>query len=288
MRHVLSPNDRGRANEAIFVDTLSSGLGVPLTSRAVSQARRDAPKISELGPQTHRSLKQASELVRDWHLSTFGQKFSRIDRSDDASPGTADVICEGTEPVKYSLKLNHDATKHPRPYSLAQWMDLAKGCQEDNEHRSLLAEACRIFRSRIGSATQFKSVPQATKKLYDSVVVVCADNLNEWCPRLSLADELFTFLVGEGFVKVITELKSRGDLSRVRIERFDKPARPRAVIAKPRPKGYLDLEFSNGWVLELRLHSAKSNIKTRGQVDLKFDSKAVKSPGLQIEVLMPS
>lgn len=283
---MLSPNDRGRANEAIFVDVMSSGLGASLTSRAARQARRDAPKISALGSQTLNSLQYASEMVRDWHIATFGYKFSRIDRTDDTSPGTADVICEGAKSVKYSLKLNHDATKHPRPYSLAQWVELTKGCEEDLEHRRQLAVACKMFRARAGSATKFEEVKIATRKLYDSVVVVCAESLNGWCPKFSLADELFTFLVGEGFVKVITELDS-AKLRQVRIQRYDRTPRPSSVVAVAQPKGHLLLKFSNGWLLNLRLHTASSRIARSGQLSLKFDSQVVMSPGLPTKVLKP-
>jgi len=268
------------------VNIMSSGLGVPLTSRAVKQARRDAPKISGLGTQTRRSLQQASEMVCNWHLATFNLEFSRIDRSDDTSPGTADVIFEGEKPVKYSLKLNHHATKHPRPYSLPQWVELAKGCAEDLGHREQLADACKMFRASAGSATKFNQVKVATKKLYDSVVMVCANSLNEWCPRLSLADELFTFLVGEGFVKVITELDG-ARLRRVWIQRYDRTPRPSAVVAVAQPNGHLLLRFSNSWVLDLRLHTASSRIARSGQLSLKFDSQVVKLSGLPETVLKP-
>lgn len=268
------------------MSAMSSGLGVPMTVRAARQARRDAPKISGLSSQTHRSMQQASELVCDWHLATFKQRFTEIDRTDDTSPGTADVICEGLKPVAYSLKLNHHATKHPRPYSLAQWMDLPKGCPEDREHRRKLAESCKAFRARAGSATRFEQAKAATKKLYDSVIVVCADSLNEWCPELSLADELFTFLVGENFVKVITQLNG-ARLRQVQIQRYDRNPRPSAVTAVAQPNGHLLLEFSNGWVLDLRLHTASGRIAPRSQPSLKFDSQVVKSPGLPITVLKP-
>jgi len=281
-----SPNDRGRANEAIFVETLATGLGVPVTSRVVRQARRDAPKILGLSSQTQRSLRQASGLVCVWHIATFGRKFSRIDRSDDSSPGTADVICEGATRVSYSLKLNHNATKHPRPHSLAQWVELAKNCKEDLDHRKQLADASKMFRARAGSATKFEDVKIPTKKLYDSVVVICAGSLNDWCPRLSLADELFTFLVGEGFVKAITELNG-AKLRQVRIHRYDRTPRPSAVVAVAQPNGHLLLQFSNGWELDLRLHTASSRIARSGQLSLKFDSQVVKSPGLPTMVLKP-
>lgn len=268
------------------MDAMSTGLGAALTSRAARHARRDAPKVSALGVQTRNSIRDASEMICEWHISTFGDSFSRIDRSDDTSPGTADVICEGAKSVKYSLKLNHDATKHPRPYSLAQWVELVKGCEEDVEHRKQLADVGKMFRVRAGSATKFEEVKVATKKLYDSVVVVCAENLNEWCPKYSLADELFTFLVGEGFVKVITELDG-AKLRQVRIQRYDRTPRPSAVAAVAQPKGHLLLKFSNSWVLDLRLHTASSRISRRGQLSLKFDSQVVKSPGLPTIVLKP-
>ena len=265
---------------------MANGLRVQLTNRAAKHARRDSPKVSAMHPQIRNSLRHASKMVFDWHMETFGSKFAKIDRSDDTSPGTADVICEGAKSVKYSLKLNHDATKHPRPYSLAQWVELDKRCQEDLEHRKHMADVGKLFRTRVGSATTFEEVKAPTKKLYDAVVVVCAESLNEWCPRLSLADELFTFLIGEGFVKVITELDG-AKLRQVRIQRYDRIPRPSTVVAVAQPKGHLLLKFSNNWVLDLRLHTASSRIAPRGQLSLKFDSQVVKSPGLPTKVLKP-
>jgi len=252
---------------------MANGLRVQLTNRAAKHARRDSPKVSAMHPQIRNSLRHASKMVFDWHMETFGSKFAKIDRSDDTSPGTADVICEGAKSVKYSLKLNHDATKHPRPYSLAQWVELDKRCQEDLEHRKHMADVGKLFRTRVGSATTFEEVKAPTKKLYDAVVVVCAESLNEWCPRLSLADELFTFLIGEGFVKVITELDG-AKLRQVRIQRYDRIPRPSTVVAVAQPKGHLLLKFSNNWVLDLRLHTASSRIAPRGQLSLKFDSSS--------------
>jgi hypothetical protein len=83
---------------------------------------------------------------------------------------------------------------------------------------------------------------------------------------------LFNFLVGsKSFYKIIDED------DKVKILDFTNVDIPDKVEVRLRNKSYVDLYFSNGWKVGMRLHTASSRLGR----SLKFNTQAIALPNVQ-------
>jgi hypothetical protein len=275
-----SSNDNGRSLEYLITDYLASIRGAQLTSRAQADQSRDAETVSRIDQLLRKSFSKSAKVIVPWILSEIkyaeGNRFL-VDRRPDADPGVADLtISKGSRDLQVSVKHNHDALSHPRPYSLADAMGL-NGVAIELDHRKRLDTATRRFRTAAGGATEFSEVPSAKLKLYQSVCDECAKTVNSVNSNSNAAKTLFEFLVGFDFKKVIVRTnRTTRSLASIEVADYSRIGQPQSVVAsvdhRPRASSLI-LEFDNGWIIDLRIKNASTRISSSGQVSLKFDAQ---------------
>jgi hypothetical protein len=276
-----SSNDNGRSLEYLIVDALSSVEGCKLTTRALEDQARDKGTVWRIDPRLRTSFTNAAGVVAAWILKELrirGGAAFEVDRHTDSDQGVADItIAKGSTSLRVSVKHNHDALKHPRPYSLADAMGLA-GTDFETDHRARMEAATRRFRTAARGAKTFPSLPAGVKlKLYQDACAECATTVNLAGKNRASVSMLFDFLVGSDFKKVIvrTNQVSRA-LTSVTVSDYTgiKPATSVTASVDNRARASsLLLTFNNGWKIDLRIKNAATAISSSGQVSLKFDAQ---------------
>ncbi len=271
----------GRAFEHETVRLLLE-RGVRPHQHTVEYQRRDEAKLQACEAIVRSRLKQVAPRVVNW----IEQQASPlpgllVERLGDTATEVADIrILRGTaEVLSVSMKFNHQALRHPRPYSLAQACGFAKGSAQDSQHRVGMSGAIQplVAAAKKSGLTEFRKLSDATRtRMYASVVNTCAQSIREWSSKASaeVPRKLFRFIVcpGLGFYKIIA---GKDDGDPVLVEDFrtiDMPTK----VSIDRVEQYLHLKFDNKWEIHMRLHSASSNICTNGgQISLKFDARRI-------------
>lgn len=278
----------GRALEYKIIDFLCSGesvFKVTLTSRAKIDQARDYQKYLRLPNILKESYAKAAPVVHSWLSNTIRDRDILVDRlSDDAAKkGDVTDICikiKGRE-INLSIKHNHSALKHQRPPTTALWCGYVKKSQEDTEFRKEYAVIVDgfIFESKkaLPGATLFRDLVAISdgyikNNLYLPVCSLVAGTIRKLCISPRNVQALFNFLVGsKGFYKIIDED------DKVKILDFTNVGIPNKVEVRLRDKSYVDLYFSNGWKVGMRLHTASSRLGR----SLKFDTQAIALPNVQ-------
>jgi hypothetical protein len=264
----------GRALEYAVTVALKEHAHYSLSESAVYANRRDQPKFDALPTNLKVAYENAARKITAWTASIFhGEKTVIVERlDDDASDPTDILIASDSRSIKLSLKHNHSALKHPRPYSFAQFCGYAKDSHQDTSHRLLMAQLEASFRKHAGRNAMFKDCSASTiDQLYADICNACRHSLEVWLRRDSnLPAKLFQFLVSSGFYKVIVETRSGATVS---IEDYLTISLPEMVTVVA-SGNRLILKFDNGWELNLRIHTASSRIAAQGsQLSLKFDAQ---------------
>jgi hypothetical protein len=275
----------GRALEYKLVDTLSTKPGFSLTAQAIAHNSRDFPKFQALPANLKTAYTSASNTITNWVIQNINSNSpAEVDRLIDDPNSVADVVVStGKITLELSLKHNHQALKHPRPYSFAQFCGYSTGSVEDLQHRKLMEAVVTNFRSSVGSVGLFNQCKGTDiDNLYFGVCNSCATSLNGWAKsNTAVASNLFKFLVSTGYYKVIVETRS-GVVVKVQ-DYFSIPT-PSAVACSVSGNRFI-LTFNNGWVINLRIHTASSRISAKGnQLSLKFDAQ--RTQGLIAETII--
>jgi len=287
-------NDNGRSLEFLIVRSLSNRHGSRLTQRASTDQARDQNTIQRVNPGLRRSLREAAELVADWvtdsEVSESGTMFE-IDRHSDSDLGVADLsIKHRSGTLALSIKHNPDALSHPRPYSLVQWLGFRKGSNLDLDHRRRMQLVSNIFRQTAGGARLFSEVPDQKWSLFEAV---CAESVStlQTAIKEDGAASLFNHLVGHGFKKVIVRtdraLQALTSIEVVDYSGIEAPAAITPSVDVKQGSISLDIEFDNGWKIDMRIHNASSRISDSGQLSLKFDAQREFGPKLPTTRLFP-
>ncbi len=270
-------NDNGRALESLITTELEKVEFIELTQRTLDAQRRDDPKVKVLDLNLSKSFQKSAKLITDWIISEIGTNHGlavEVDRSSDNDAGVADInITYRDKLLPLSVKHNHDALSHARPYSLFKSSGFGKSTS-DTAHRDALAKACNSFRLKAGSAKLFSEVANLLPELYVDVCQACTKSIETFPDQSLLAEKLFSFLVGPGCKKVIVRTKSTHTLKRIEIFDYSalkKPTKVTPTFEKRTQSASLVLVFDNGWEIDLRVHSASSLISVNGQLSLKFD-----------------
>jgi len=278
----------GRALEYKIIDFLCgsrSSFKAALTSRAKADQQRDRKKFLSLPEKLKESYEKTVSIVHDWLTKIINGKDIEIDRLSDDEAKKGDVtdirITEKGREVNLSIKHNHSALKHQRPPTTVLWCGYTKRCQEDLEFRKKYKEVVESFlsetRKALPKASLFRELSAIGEghikdKFYFPVCSLVAKTIKELCSSPKRTEALFNFLVGKAiFYKIIDEN------DRVRILDFTNVEIPKKVNVKPRDKSYVDLYFSNGWKVGMRLHTASSRLGT----SLKFDTQAISLPNVK-------
>ena len=280
-----NPNNNGRSLEYLITDSLSRVKGCKLTFRALADQSRDSQTVKKIDANLRLSFNKAAAVVSPWILSEVGVGDGtpfEVDRCSDSDPGVADlVITKGYKSWGLSIKHNHDALSHPRPYSLADAMGMS-GTAVEIDHRKRMDVATKRFRAAAGGATTFPSVPAAKLKLYQEVCVECAKTINLAVSNKSAVPTLFEFLVGSDFKKVIVKTnhssKSLESITVTDYRRIKKPTSVNTSVDNRPRASSLVLTFNNSWEIDMRIKNASTAISATGQVSLKFDAQKKAGP----------
>ena len=270
--------------EYLITDSLSKFKGCKLTDRSVQDQSRDAVTVTTIDSRLRASLTKASAIIAPWIIAEVGADRGKdfgVDRHHDSDPGVADLtITNVSRSLALSVKHNHDALSHPRPYSLADQMGMS-GLEFESDHRKRMDAVVKRFRTAAGGATSFPLVPAAKLKLYQEACAECAETVNKVSSQKDAITTLFNFLVGSDFKKIIVETNNSKALQSITIADYTKIKRPRSVKAsvdhRPRASS-LVLTFDNGWQIDLRIKNASTRISPTGQVSLKFDAQKKAGP----------
>lgn len=287
-------NDNGRSLEFLIAKSLAERSSSNFTSRALIDQARDVDTLQRIRPGLRRSFGTAASLVADWVLETE-LKGSRavmlIDRCSDSDHGVADMLIKcGAQELALSVKHNHDALSHPRPYSLVQWLGLPKGSPLDLDHRRRMQKVSNNFRKSSSGARLFSEVPNQKWELYREVCSESVSTLQTFIKAKGVA-RLFDHLVGRDFKKVIVRTDHRSQaLKSVQIVDYSTVEPPKSLspsVDEKQGSISMDIEFDNGWKVDMRIHNASSSISSSGQLSLKFDAQREFGPKLPSTFLFP-
>jgi len=273
-------NNNGRSLEYLITRALEGSPECSLTPRACASQSRDSVTVSKIDSRLRASFSRAAPVVASWVLSEIGKTSGIrfvVDRNSDSDVGVADLtIAAGRKSFQISVKHNHDALSHPRPYSLADAMGLT-GSHHEIDHRKRMAIATDSFRKSIKGATRFPSVVPQKIALYKDVCNECKKTVDLAAKATDVPSTLFEFLVGSGFKKVIVSTsnssKALKSIQVVDYSRIRKPTKVRATVDHRKKASSLVLTFDNGWMIDLRIKNASTDISASGQVSLKFDAQ---------------
>jgi hypothetical protein len=280
-------NDNGRSLEYLIVECLGRAKDSVLTPRALRMQKRDAPISKSIDATLRVSLAAAAQHSSDWIISRAGNTGQRIaleiDRMDDGDLGVADiVVTHGKTVIPVSVKHNHDALSHPRPYSLAQALGAPKGDPIDTDHRARMKKISDEFRQRAGRAKTFDVVVGEKYKLYIDTCSVCSDTVTKSKSDIHRIGELFNFIVGPGSFKLtVTTNSTTKKLQGITIDDYRSAITPTSVVSsvdKRADATDLTLKFNNGWDIAMRIHNASSRISEHNQLSLKFDARRRAGP----------
>tara|TARA_Y100001960_G_scaffold2716_1_gene2951 strand:+ start:203 stop:1060 length:858 start_codon:yes stop_codon:yes gene_type:complete len=265
----------GRALEYILCVELDKLPNYNLTPQAQRLNARDKDKFLSLPHNLQTDYISATPSICNWINNYFSNtNNASVDRLNDTPDDPSDVIItDANKKLSISLKHNHEALKHPRPYSFAQACGYQKGTNEDLYYRNFMTSATNNFRTMIKNKTRFNQCPStAIDKLYLDVCLACKQSIDFWkTTDNNLPSHLFKFLVGNGFYKVIVETTK--NCVNVKAQDFLTIPIPTSVNTKVNANRLI-LEFNNGWILNLRIHTASSEISTApNQLSLKFDAQ---------------
>jgi hypothetical protein len=264
----------GRALEYIVAIELEKLRGFNLTNQSKLLNERDKDKFLSLPSSLKTSYQDASLKISKWAESLFSANANvTVDRLNDNPDDPSDfILLSNNSKISISLKHNHEALKHPRPYSFAQACGYVKNSFEDKSHRNRMNLASNNFRNSSNGKQLFNQCNSSSiDKLYYDVCKACEDSLSNWnSSNKNLANALFNFLVSNGFYKVIVETRNG---TQVKVQDYLNIPQTCSLTASVKGNRLL-LVFNNGWTLNLRIHTASSRIASSpSQLSLKFDAQ---------------
>jgi hypothetical protein len=266
-----SSNDNGRALEYIIVEELRKNLNVTLINSTIQIQSRDVGKFKSLPSLLQNQYIQASIRICAWINNQFLNQKINVERCQDNSGTVYDIVIQSNiNNLNLSIKHNHNALKHPRPYSLAQACNFIEGSSEDILHRNQMQITSLNYRNNLNGITKYNQNNALKLKMLNDICKTCKQSLDIWLkntPRT--AQNLFSFLVSSNFKKIIVHTQSTLKIEILDFTSIPNPSSFTSAITNQ----YLRLDFNNGWVLNCRLHTASENISTNqaSQLSLKFD-----------------
>tara|TARA_Y100000588_G_scaffold181176_1_gene194960 strand:+ start:3586 stop:4470 length:885 start_codon:yes stop_codon:yes gene_type:complete len=267
-------NRNGRALEFTITRLLSQCENAQLTFKALEDLNRDQDKFDSLPIILQRKYLSASNKLIEWINDSFLHDRITIDKSNDGDSGSWDIqISSDIKKMRLSVKHNHSALKHPRPYSLAQSCGYEKGSPEDVQHRMNLGKIASLYRENAAGQILFNENPQLLHDMLAKVSKACTLSLEDWRKsNHSLATNLFEFLVSNNYYKF--EVFTTSGLS-ANLYDYTSIKSPDSLKSSS-DKQYLQMDFDNSWLLRARLHNASSKIGSNNrQLSLKYDVQKV-------------
>lgn len=278
---MIRSNQQGRALEYAIVEEIIRNLPsnqVTLSSRTLQDQQRDYSKYISLPENLITRYQKGAICLLGWLETEFSisQHLIEIDRLPDKSSNQGDVtdirISSNSFCINLSIKHNHQALKHQRPASTAQHCGYTKASLEDINFRKNYHQIIQNFMGLYREYNLFRDLEQSAifEFLYTPICLLVSESISTLCQSALNANHLFTFLTGNtDFYKVI--LPAQQDC--IKIQKFIHIPPVESVLAAS-DRNYVYLEFSNGWDMALRLHTASSRIQPNPS--LKFDTQPAK------------
>tara|TARA_B100000941_G_C28418238_1_gene507328 strand:+ start:83 stop:994 length:912 start_codon:yes stop_codon:yes gene_type:complete len=253
---------------------------------------RDKKKIDSFNKDKFKKFSSAAIELNKFlskDLNFLVSKTNTIKRlPDKAGKDDFDVtdieIGQGSKITCISIKNNNESAKHPRPEGLMQSIGFIKDCIEDNEYREELESIKEDFKkfknNNYPKIEKFPDIEKETKykELYLPICELYSKYINLYGSKKP--ETLFKWFSGSrDYLKIIVWSKPKKDS--ISIQNYDiesilpkiSPLKINSYIKFPK-KGsnnpYIYVEFSNGWIFEIRLKTDSSEIS---RMKTKFDVK---------------
>ena len=275
-----SSNDNGRSLEYLITAELQKRAGCSITQRTSQSQSRDSTTVSQINQTLRSSLAKAAKVSADWIVNEIGGQSGivfEVDRANDGDNGVADLIVKSkNQRLLISVKHNHDALSHPRPYSLVEAVGF-EGTALEADHRTRMTKISNRFRNASNNATSYSAAPTAKLKLYYDVCDECSASLSKIAHDANAVKQVFNFLVSPGCKKLVVRTDSVSK-ALTGIEVFDytmikSPTSLSTRVDRRARAASLVLDFDNGWRIDMRVHTASSRVSSSGQLSLKFDAQ---------------
>lgn len=278
----------GRALEYAIVNALIKHSHCECFGCTSADQKRDKIKFEGLSISQQSFYESCAMEIIHWLEERFAQYggITSIERFSDSVATAGDVtdirVVFGAFPVNLSIKHNHDALKHQRPPTTAQRCGYAPGSPEDVEFRtkldSIFLEFLKNAKKLDPKALYFRELKEKKKdfidtRLYYPICKHVTETIKKLCVKPQNVKVLFRFLVGNtDFYKIVVR---HGVIT---IFRFAEIPEPKSITVTQPSNSYVYLEFSNKWIISMRLHTASSRLGT----SVKFDTQP-----LNLEQVLP-
>lgn len=278
----------GRALEFAIVRVLINKIpNLKLLGSTVVDQQRDSAKFAALSAQQQAHFVDSAEAVFKWLANKENLHANPItlERLSDDAAKKGDVtdirLTFAGEKVNLSVKHNHTALKHQRPTATATQGGYAKNSLEDIAYRAAYKKITDDFLTQAAQlkqgALEFNELKAIQpdfieRHLYAPMCKLVTDFLNLHVAKPPRVQQFFSFIVGmTDYHKIIVY----GD--KIEIHEFASMPPATSLKAIQRNDSYIDVRFSNGWTIAMRLHTASSRLKG---VSLKFDTQlsAINAP----------
>lgn len=279
-------NTYGRTFEYIICKRLEKEIpNLSFSTRARNEQEKDKPLYNGLPENIRNTHKDSAKQISKWILTQFesiqNSTKVNIDRLPDSEGVKGDVtdirITTEIEVINISLKHNHYALKHPRLTKVPQWINVSDTYALSNykkEYKEIWENIIIDAGKHIPGILLFNELNSISgdyinRNIYRPLYKLVANFLDSNIKDSTQVSKMFYFLVGNcNFVKIIDLRKEI-----VVLNFIDIPAPQKVKITHPQ-NGYLRMEFDNDWILNLRLHTASSKLKSKS---IKFDVRAEKT-----------
>ena len=267
-------NLNGRLLEYVIVSNLKNKLGdeCTLTQNSINSNLRDINKLHEVDKELLNHFKKYSPLISNWIIENFSERPVTIDRLGDGSGVKGDVtdirLTSNVSTLNISIKNNNVSIKHQRPGTTPIHIGYNK--------KDTITEDFSIKYKKINKKFYLESLKKSPNvELYREVEE--SKNIYLYKPICRLVNEFLNgnkdrgdiyqrFLIGNVDFKQIVLWKKK-----IEIKSFDEIPNSPKMVVELNGNSYLKVDFNNGIILMMRLHTASSRISETGS--LKFDTK---------------
>lgn len=271
-------NDNGRVFEYLIAHNLIQKLGSNciITESTKYQNNRDKEKPTKISSQQLIYFNNAIPLITDWIIQNFKYNNIEIDRIPDDAGKKGDVtdirLTSGIKELNISCKNNSASIKHQRPGSTPTRFGLNKKEIEyilfSEKYKNINSIFFDLCKKNITNLEYYNQIDTQTKidRLYKPVCILVSNFINQNCNK---GQTYLDFLLGTVDYKQITLNKKE-----ILIKSFENFPKSTTVTSSIDNRGnYILVNFHNFISLEIRLHSAGSEINKIG--NLKFDTKII-------------
>lgn len=273
-------NDNGRALEYALTQALASRYPQAIIdSDTQTDQLRDRDKFLALSNNDQRYFRKNSDYFANYILaSRIGSNnvVIGLSRLKDGSGTEGDVTdirlyLADREHYNISLKHNHKAVKHQRPGALIGQLGIADAQIAYAYKQSIVQISKRFYERVLPCETTFNAA-----KLRDAAIItdlyrdICQNTISYINRYSAQAPTFFNFLVGRfNFDKVVI----RKNL--IELMTFSDIPSPTTMTAKLHQDSYIILTFDNGFIFNMRLHTASSRFEHEKALSLKFDTQLI-------------